>query len=132
MNQTLQYQQIRSAYMTKILDDLNMSTSEYVGYVTQIKVLTPPSELPSDLVGLEARTAARLAWRANELSIILEGKTQALYVRKYQLALTELRVAVEKPPSADDTEIEEKTLQFMQASYDLGGALAKLAHIKFD
>lgn len=130
LNQQLEYQKIRAAYITKILDEVNISTSEYVGLVTQIKNLSDGEKIPSDLLGAEARAATRLLWRANELSIVLSTDADAKIIHEYQRALIDLKKIAELPPTSDDNPLELKVGEFMQASFVLGNRLADLAKLR--
>lgn len=129
INQQLEFQRMRASYLTKALDDLNSTASEYIGYVTQIMALADGDTPPPQLVGDEARSAAQLLWQANDLRIVLKNRGEET-VREFQIALIELRKQAKAKPSNDDVKFEEAVLTFLDAAHSLSSTLADFAQLR--
>jgi hypothetical protein len=130
INESLEKQKIRSEFIIRNLDDLNLRTRSLVSDVSDIhyRVLT------TNVVdfGATQKTTAKIAemqWKAIELAVIFEGTKGAQVVEAYQASLDEVRVALNLLKSKDDLQatqvsvekLSRRTLDVIKELAELGG-----------
>lgn len=132
INESLEQQKIKTAFVIKNLDDMNERTRMLMSEISDLhsRVLATDQVDAPTLQKLVSRIA-EMQWKAVELGVIFEGTKGSLVVSRYQVSLDNLRVAITSIKTKGDLALSQRSAEvFAQRSLDMIRELAFIGGIR--